>query len=185
MPTVITVSLASQTLFPMLVGVGPPPPAALPTTHTNTGKKVWLTRPYVTVWLAIRLISNGNNEQGAGCSTWSSHLATAIHSPRKVWYCLVEPFNTLECRTSIAQSELKAWNHRLCTFLLYSFANQTVNDSGRNYLIQHKNSYIMGFAESIYTVAWENIVVLVAMAATLVVKPPRNDHWKQQKQGID
>jgi len=34
----------------------------------------------------------------------------------------------------------------------------------------------MGFAESIYTMAWENIVVLVAMAATIVVNPPRNDH---------
>jgi len=36
-------------------------------------------------------LSNGNNVQGAGYSTCSSHLGVVIHSPRKVWCCLVVP----------------------------------------------------------------------------------------------
>lgn len=98
------------------------------------------------VWLAINLISNGNSIQGAGVGMSSSHLALAMHSPWKLWYCLVEPFNVLECQTLITLT-VRAEDVKTIASVLSPFFCQP--DRGHGYLI-HINSYITGFAESMY-----------------------------------
>ena len=73
-----------------------------------------------------------------------------MHSPRKVWYSLIEH---LTYWSAELQSHSQSWRRETITsaYFSYSFAYQTVIIVVWLSNLENENSYFMGFAESIYT----------------------------------